>query len=77
MKNSIIIAAFVWTSISFFACKPKENPLDNSNTIKVPYAMFMGTRHGDVLKTNDTKTFARGDAAFADFSISIGVGYKF
>ncbi len=31
----------------------------------------------DVLKTNDTKIFARGDAAFADFSISIGVGYKF
>ncbi len=31
----------------------------------------------DVLKTNDTKTFSRGDAAFADFSISIGVGYKF
>jgi hypothetical protein len=57
MKNSIIIAAFVWTSISFFACKPKENPLDNSNTIKVPYAMFMGTRHGDVLKTNDAESF--------------------
>jgi len=31
----------------------------------------------DVLKTNDTKIFSRGDAAFADYSISIGVGYKF
>ncbi len=31
----------------------------------------------DVLKTNDTNTFTRGDAAFADYSVSIGVGYKF
>lgn len=31
----------------------------------------------DVLKTNDTKVFSRGDAAFADYSISIGMGYKF
>ncbi len=31
----------------------------------------------DVLKSNDTKVFSRGDAAFADYSISVGVGYKF
>ena len=31
----------------------------------------------DILKTNDTNVFTRGDAAFADYSISIGVGYKF
>ncbi len=31
----------------------------------------------DILRTNDTKTFARGDAAFANYSINIGFGYKF
>ena len=31
----------------------------------------------DILRSNDTKTFARGDAAFADYSISMGVGYRF
>lgn len=31
----------------------------------------------DILKTNDTGVFSRGDAAFADYSISIGMGYKF
>ena len=31
----------------------------------------------DVLKTNDTGVFSRGDAAFADYSISVGIGYKF
>ncbi len=31
----------------------------------------------DVLKSNDTKVFSRGDAAFADYSINIGVGYRF
>jgi hypothetical protein len=31
----------------------------------------------DILKTNDTKVFSRGDAAFADYSISLGFGYRF
>ncbi len=31
----------------------------------------------DILKTNDTNVFSRGDAAFADYSINIGIGYKF
>ncbi len=31
----------------------------------------------DILKTNDTKVFSRGDAAFADYSINIGMGYRF
>lgn len=31
----------------------------------------------DILKTNDTGVFSRGDAAFADYSINIGFGYKF
>jgi hypothetical protein len=31
----------------------------------------------DILKTNDTGVFSRGDAAFADYSISIGMGYRF
>ena len=31
----------------------------------------------DILKTMDTKIFSRGDAAFADYSISIGMGYQF
>jgi hypothetical protein len=31
----------------------------------------------DVLRTIDTKVFARGDAAFANYSINIGFGYKF
>jgi hypothetical protein len=31
----------------------------------------------DILKTLDTKVFSRGDAAFADYSISLGIGYKF
>jgi hypothetical protein len=31
----------------------------------------------DILRTNDTKIFARGDAAFANYSINIGFGYKF
>jgi hypothetical protein len=31
----------------------------------------------DILKTNDTGVFSRGDAAFADYSINIGMGYRF
>ncbi len=31
----------------------------------------------DILKTKDTGVFSRGDAAFADYSISIGMGYRF
>jgi hypothetical protein len=31
----------------------------------------------DVLKTNDTGVFSRGDAAFADYSLNFGVGYRF
>lgn len=31
----------------------------------------------DILKTNDTQVFSRGDAAFADYSISLGFGYRF
>jgi hypothetical protein len=31
----------------------------------------------DILKTNDTGVFSRGDAAFADYSLSFGIGYKF
>jgi hypothetical protein len=31
----------------------------------------------DILKTNDTKVFSRGDAAFADYNINIGMGYRF
>ncbi len=31
----------------------------------------------DKLRTNDTGVFARGDAAFADYSLSFGVGYRF
>ena len=31
----------------------------------------------DILRTIDTKVFARGDAAFADYAINIGIGYKF
>ena len=31
----------------------------------------------DILKTNDTKVFSRGDAAFADYSLSLGFGYRF
>ena len=31
----------------------------------------------DILRTNDTKVFHRGDAAFADYTISLGFGYSF
>jgi hypothetical protein len=31
----------------------------------------------DVLKTNDTRVFSRGDAAFADYSINLGMSFKF
>lgn len=31
----------------------------------------------DLLKTNDTGVFSRGDAAFADYSLNFGVGYRF
>ena len=31
----------------------------------------------DILKTIDTNVFSRGDAAFADYSLSIGFGYRF
>ena len=31
----------------------------------------------DILRTMDTKVFARGDAAFADYSINLGFGYRF
>ena len=31
----------------------------------------------DILKTIDTNVFSRGDAAFADYSINLGFGYRF
>jgi hypothetical protein len=31
----------------------------------------------DVLKTNDTGVFSRGDAAFADYSFNLGMSFKF
>ncbi len=31
----------------------------------------------DILRTRDTGVFARGDAAFADYSLNFGVGYRF
>jgi hypothetical protein len=31
----------------------------------------------DILRTIDTKVFYRGDAAFADYSINLGFGYRF
>lgn len=45
----------------------------------LPIAMFRerNQSNADILKTIDTKIFARGDAAFADYSLNIGVGYKF
>ncbi len=45
----------------------------------LPVALFRerNQSYPDILKTLDTKTFSRGDAAFADYSITIGVGYKF
>ncbi len=33
--------------------------------------------YADILRTNDTRVFARGDAAFADYSINIGMSFKF
>lgn len=33
--------------------------------------------YADILRTNDTGIFARGDAAFADYSINVGMSYKF
>lgn len=44
-----------------------------------PIALFRerNQSNADILKTIDTKTFSRGDAAFADYSINIGIGYKF
>jgi len=45
----------------------------------LPVSLFRerNQSYPDILKTLDTKTFSRGDAAFADYSITIGVGYKF
>lgn len=31
----------------------------------------------DILKTIDTNVFSRGDAAFADYSLNLGLGYRF
>jgi len=44
-----------------------------------PIAIFRerNQSYPDILKTIDTKTFTRGDAAFADYSLNIGIGYKF
>ncbi len=33
--------------------------------------------YADILRTNDTGIFARGDAAFADYSINFGMSFKF
>ena len=45
----------------------------------LPVSLFRerNQSYPDILKTLDTKIFSRGDAAFADYSITIGVGYKF
>lgn len=45
----------------------------------LPFAVFRerNQSYPDILKTLDTKTFSRGDAAFADYSMNIGLGYKF
>lgn len=44
-----------------------------------PIAIFRerNQSYPDILKTIDTKTFSRGDAAFADYTINIGFGYRF
>lgn len=47
--------------------------------VYAPVALFRerNQSYPDILKTLDTNVFSRGDAAFADYSISIGFGYKF
>lgn len=45
----------------------------------VPYAIFRerNQSYADILKTLDTKTFSRGDAAFADYAVNIGLSFRF
>jgi hypothetical protein len=47
--------------------------------VYAPVALFRerNQSYPDILKTLDTNVFSRGDAAFADYSVSIGFGYKF
>ena len=45
----------------------------------VPFALFRerNQSYPDILKTLDTKTFSRGDAAFADYAVNIGMSFRF
>jgi hypothetical protein len=54
----------------------RENNVSNNLPItSTTFGKFMQFRAN--LRTNDTGVFARGDAAFADYSLSFGVGYRF
>ena len=45
----------------------------------VPISVFRERNQSqpDILRTLDTKVFFRGDAAFANYALNIGIGYKF
>lgn len=45
----------------------------------VPVSVFRERNQSqpDILRTIDTKVFARGDAAFANYALNIGIGYRF
>jgi hypothetical protein len=71
MTNKISISILFCLCASTFACKQKENPIDNSNTIKVPYVLYAGGRLGDIFKTNDAVSFDKLNWGGSTFTNSI------
>ncbi len=58
MKKSIIyISSIVALMTVFFACQKKSQPLDNSQTIKVPYVLYGGTNSSAIYKTNNSQVW--------------------
>jgi hypothetical protein len=59
MKNALIIIGLFCLSTCFFSCGTKNNPIDNSSTITLPYVLWAGTENGQIYKTNNGQSFDR------------------
>jgi hypothetical protein len=74
MKKSLQILCLIGFLAGIQSCGTKNNPINNSNTITLPYVLWAGTEYGNVYKTNDGVSFDRfvnGGSAFMNSIWSI------
>jgi hypothetical protein len=71
IMNKSFLAAAALLSIIFSSCSKKENPIDNSNTIKVPYVLYFGTDVNNIYKTNDAVSYSTIKYGAGSFTQSI------